>query len=283
MRNKSILPIITSLLALVVSACQVGVPAGTARLNEATFIATEYAYQGPERLAGGWTRLTLDNQGQLAHDLIVVKLGEGKTLDDVMAALEAEGPPDWAQFYGGVTVEPGASESYTVDLTPGNYVLLSFGQAEDAPPDAALGMVASLTVAGVETDIPDSALPKADAEISLVDFSFVVSDGIEAGEQTLKVTNAGTQLHELVVYRLKEGKTMADFQAMLDLAMAGEEPQGEPPFDEVGSAFISPGVVNYVTMDFEPGNHIFICHLPSPTHEMQPHFALGMVQEVTVP
>jgi hypothetical protein len=71
--------------------------------------------------------LTLDNQGQLPHDLILIKLGEGKTVDDVMAALEAGGPPEWAGFYGNIMAEAGQSKSYVVELKPGNYVLLSFG------------------------------------------------------------------------------------------------------------------------------------------------------------
>jgi hypothetical protein len=45
---------------------------------------------------------------------------------------------------------------------------------------------------------------------------------------------------------------------------------------------MSPGVSTYITQNFEPGNYIFICHLPSPEHEMEAHFALGMIQEVIV-
>jgi hypothetical protein len=282
--------ILALLLGLATSACQSrslntaeAAPADPAQINEATFIATEYAYQGPERIPGGWSRLTLDNQGELPHDLILVKLGQGKSLDDLMAAFEAEGPPDWAHFYGNVTAEAGQSASYVVDLTPGNYAILSFGQAEDGPPDAAQGMIAALTVTEAQAEAVVAGLPQADAEVKLVDFSFVVNGGIEAGRQTLQVTNPGQEAHELVIYRLKEGATLADFRAALDQEMKGEAaPEGEPPVEEVGFTFMSPGVSTYITLDFEPGNHIFICHLPSPAHEMQPHFALGMIQEVNI-
>lgn len=279
------------MLALPLSACQSGspaqeaalaAPAGSAGLNQATFIAAEYAYQGPQSIPSGWSRLTLDNQGQLPHDLILVKLGQGKTIDDLLAAFKA-GPPEWANFYGNVTAEAGQSASYVVDLTPGNYALLSFGRAEDGPPDVAQGMLAALTVTEAQAEAAEVTLPQADAEIQLVDFSFIVKSDLAAGEQTLQVSNPGQELHELVIYRLKEGATMADFRAVLEHEMNGEAmPAGEPPFEEVGVTFLSPGVSTYITLDFESGNHIFICHLPSPAHAMQPHFALGMIQEINV-
>ncbi len=92
----------------------------------------------------------------------------------MMAAFEAEGPPEWAQFYGNVTAEPGQKASYIVELTPGNYALLSFGQAEDGPPDVAQGMIATLTVTEAPAGTAEVELPQADAEIDLMDYAFVV-------------------------------------------------------------------------------------------------------------
>lgn len=297
MRTPWFLSILVLLLVLTVSACQSSAPdlagaapnepapaAPTAETNEATFIATEYAYEGPQSIPGGWSRLTLDNQGKLPHDLILARLDEGKTLDDVMAALEAEGPPEWAQLYGSVTAEPGQSTSYVVKLTPGNYVLLSFGQAEDGPPDAAQGMIATLTVTEVQAEVAEADLPQADAEISMADYTFVVNNKIEVGEQMLRVNNTGKELHEVVIYRLKEGVSMANFRALLEKDMNGEDTSAEEDltFEYVMNTMISPGVSMYMALNFEPGNYVFVCHLPSPEHEMQPHFALGMIQEVKV-
>lgn len=283
---------ILAVLLVAVSACQnsspnladAPAPIDSAGINEATFIATEYAYEGPESIPGGWSRLTLNNQGQLSHDLILAKLDEGKTIDDVMAALEAEGPPEWAQFYGSITAEPGQSESYVVELTPGNYVLLSFGEAEDGPPDAAQGMIATLTVTEPQAEVAEAELPQADAEINMADYSFIINNNIEAGQQLLHVSNTGKELHEMVIYQLKDGVTMADFQAALEKEMSGEEmsAEEESQFEFIGNTLMSPGVSSYFSLNFEPGNYVFICHIPSPAHEMQPHFALGMIQEVNV-
>jgi len=257
------------------------VPEDTTTLNEVIFTAVEYSFTGPESIPSGWTRLTLDNQGELSHDLMPVRIEEGKTIDDVMAALEAEGPPEWATLYGQVTAEPGQSASYLVDLAPGNYVILSFGGSEDGPPDAAQGMINTLTVTEAENQVSEADLPQADVAIDLVDYSFVVNGDIGTGEQLLHVRNTGTEMHEVIAFRLKEGTSFADFQAML---ASDEEPEGEPPFVDVGGTLLSPGVSTYLTLDFaEPGNYVLVCFMPSPEHEGMPHYELGMVQEITVP
>ena len=257
------------------------VPEDTTTVNEVTYTAVEYSFAGPESLPAGWTRLTLDNQGELSHDLMPVRIEEGKTIDDVMAALEAEGPPEWATLYGQVTAEPGQNASYLVDLAPGNYVILSFGSSEDGPPDAAQGMIDTLTVTEAENQTTEADLPQADVAIDLADYHFVINGDIETGEQLLHVRNTGAEMHEIIVFRLKEGTSFADFQAML---ASDEEPEGEPPFVDVGGTLLSPGVSTYLTLDFaEPGNYVLVCFMPSPEHEGTPHYELGMVQEITVP
>jgi len=307
------------MLALVISACQGGgqdseqqadvVEAevqepdapSTAEVEPiaVTYVATEYAYDGPESLEAGWTHITLDNQGELAHDFILVKLDEGKSIEDVMAALEAEGPPEWAEFYGGVSAEPATSASYYVELVPGNYVALSFGAAEDAPPDAAQGMIANLTIAEAGGPAGELLLPEEDASVDLVDYAFGVQGTIGKGDQLLKVSNKGTEMHEIIAFHLKDGMNMEDFMTALESDMGGEDEASaeessgedsgesvsgkEPPFEQIGSTFLSPGISTLVNMEFaEPGTYVFICFLPSPNNEMQPHFAMGMVEEITV-
>jgi len=256
---------------------------GESGINEVTFIGTEYAFEGPASVPAGWTRFTFENQGELPHDLQPVYLEEGRTLSDVMTALAGEGPPDWVKLYGGVSAQPGETESFLVDLEPGNYVLISFGEAESGLPDAAQGMIAELTVTETDTVAADVELPEADAEINMVDFAFNVEDEIQSGEQLLYVTNTGTELHELIVFRLKEGRTMEDVQAVLEQEMAGEQIAEEDlPMDFFYGTQLSPGVEMYATQDFEPGIYVFICFIPSPENDMTPHYELGMIDQVVV-
>lgn len=289
MSRIRILLLLLVVYLLLLSACAPGPAAvedaaegegAEAGINEVTFTAVEYSFEGPESIPAGWTRLTLDNQGELSHDLLPIKMGEGKSIDDVMEALEAEGPPEWATLYGQVTAEPGQRESYLVDLAPGNYVVLSFGSNEEGPPDAAQGMIHSLTVSEAEGEVAEAALPQADIEVDLVDYDFVVAGDVESGEQLVRVSNEGQQMHELAAFRLHEGVSFEDFQTMLE---SEEEPEGEPPFEEVGWTLLSPGVSTYITMDFDqPGNYVLVCFIPSPEHDMQPHAALGMVEQITI-
>ena len=41
------------------------------------------------------------------------------------------------------------------------------------------------------------------------------------------------------------------------------------------------GASSFITMDFEPGEYMFICFLPDPA-DGKPHMAKGMVQAFTV-
>lgn len=248
---------------------------------EAVFTAVEYEFQGPANIPGGWTRIVLDNQGELAHDINLVKLGEGRTIDDVMTVLqeESEGPPEWVELYGGIEAGPGERNSYLINLPPGEYVYLSFGAGEDGPDDAQRGMVNALTVDEAEGDDSAISLPSADVTVDLVDYAFAISGEIVAGEQMFHVRNVGEEPHHMLFFRLHEGVTYEDFLPFLE----SEESAEPPPADYYGGmSDIVPGAEVYFTPEFEPGQYVFICFLPSEEHDGAPHFALGMVQQVEV-
>jgi hypothetical protein len=252
----------------------------SAAIQDLTISAFEYRYEGPESIEAGLTRITLDNQGEFPHQLLLTKLDEGKTMDDVIASIEAgEDAPEWVTMYGGILADPGASSSYIANLTPGEYVYFSFWSEEDMdPPDAALGMLASLTVTEGAAETAD-ALPEAALQITTQDFAFTLSGPVQSGEQLIQVNNEGQEPHHLIVFRLNEDATFEDFHHYF----SSEEPQGPPPADIYG--FLgehSPGIDAYYTLNFEPGVYAFICFLPSMAHEGAPHFALGMMQEVVV-
>jgi hypothetical protein len=243
-------------------------------------VAGESGFTAPESIPAGWTRVVLQNDSPAPQDIVLVKLAEGRTADDVLAAVtDPEAPiPEWVELYGGTAAEPGMSSSYLVNLTPGNYVYFSFGEGET--PAAAEGLIDTLTVTEADSAAEAVELPQASVAVDLLDFSFAVSDTLPAGEQLFAVTNSGQQPHHLIIFRLREGFTFADFQAFLT---SEGEPEGEPPADEAGySGELSPGVELYFAEDLTPGHYIFICFLPSPDHEGAPHFALGMVREVVV-
>lgn len=275
-------------------------PAAT--ITEVTVTAVEYSFDVPESLSAGWTRITVDNQGELPHDFLLFKIEEGKTMEDVMTALEAEGPPEWAEFYGGTAVGPGESKWFASNLTEGMYVYLSFGEDEAGLPDAAQGMIGSLEVMAATGPAVDDPGIEADASIQLVDYQFVVQGEITTGDQVLRIENIGSEMHEVIFFKMHEGKTMADFMAMMEAEMGGPPEEGEAgaegeegaedeageiaepemPGEFAGAIFLSPGIVTYAIQEFEAGTYVLVCFIPSPENDMKPHVALGMIQQVIV-
>jgi uncharacterized cupredoxin-like copper-binding protein len=249
---------------------------------EAVFTTVEYEFQGPASIPGGWTRIVLDNQGELTHDFILAKLDEGRTLADVLILFQEDpyaSPPEWVKLYGGTRAGGGERSSYLINLPPGEYVYLSGGEAEQGPSDAQQGMVSALTVTEPENDDVIASLPTADVNVDLLDYTFAISGTVVSGEQLIHVRNSGEEAHQMLIFRLQEGATFEDFQTFLET----EEPEGPPPADFYGGMnYTSPGVEVYFTQEFEPGQYILICFAPSEEHGGAPHFALGMLQQVEV-
>jgi len=215
------------------------------------------------------------------HELAMVQLLEGKTMDDVMGILQSEdAPPSWANIVGDAIAEGGQSSYFISKLDPGSYVLLSTNGGDDgSAPDFAQGMLRELTVTEATAEVPDSALPQPDATIELVDYQFVV-DGLKSGSQLVRYSNDGTETHEAIMFRLQEGKTISDFMTFIQ---AEDDSSGPPPFDgEPSVTILSPGSVTYTTLNLEPGNYILVCFLPSESHDNTPHAMLGMISEQTI-
>jgi hypothetical protein len=111
----------------------------------------DFSFVGlPPHFAAGPVTFKLDNVGKQAHDMELVRLDPGKTMQDVLKALMDQSPPKWAHNAGGVdTMSPHTSTVVTLTLAPGNYVALCFMPdvtKKDMPPHAMEGMIAAFTV-----------------------------------------------------------------------------------------------------------------------------------------
>jgi hypothetical protein len=242
---------------------------------EITITAHDYSFDAPDSIPSGAVSFTLRNEGHEPHHAMFVKLNEGVSTDEVMAAFQ-EGPDaalPLVSFAGGTgTAEHGGEAKVILEMTPGQYLMLCMISGGDDIPHAAKGMVKPFTVTGeVSTFLP----PRADAEVLLRDFSFEMPD-LTAGEQTVKVSNTGHHPHEFILFRLLPGKSLADFQAFM------EDESGPPPFEEAGGLPpIAGGTSGWITLELTPGDYVAICFIPEPASG-QPHFALGMIKSFTV-
>lgn len=244
--------------------------------QQARFIASEFAFSGPDSLAPGITTFRLENEGEQAHHFMLAKLEEGRTMDDVMAMMEAGEPgvPEWLSFRGAAgAIETGGSTGTTIDLVEGNYVAICFiPDPADGVPHLVKGMTKEITVSG-ERHLAEA--PVADAEIRMSDYEFAV-DSVGAGPHTFMVTNDGVEPHEVEFMRLNDGATVDDLMAAMQPDFAGEFPATSMG----GTGALTSGMSSWWSVDLEPGNYVMICFVPGP--DDIPHFAMGMVRLVTV-
>lgn len=261
---------------------------GDTASGAATFTATEYAYAGPESIPAGMTEVVIENAGEQPHSLWLVKLEDGKGIEDLMgvfAAMESDPSiPEWLTFYGGVGAAPGESSSYWIDLAAGQYAMFSFDVDEEDVPDFAKGMVAPLTVTEAGAGAAAMSPPQPDASVEFVDFSYVFSPEFGAGEQLVEVTNTGMEPHEMIMLKLAPDVTMEQaMEMMMAEAPPAEMADGPPPVQEAGVLPpISAGMTAYYPMNLEPGNYMVICFIPSAPNENAPHLELGMVQQISL-
>lgn len=130
-------------LVLVAGACAPGQDPP----NELTVVGNDYVFQGPDTLPAGPTVIGFENRGEVRHELVLVRLTEGTTLEDVMAAAEAEETDPRQYMEGGlgiIVVQPGqkAASRLHVDLVPGRtYALIcNLTDGPESVPHTQLGM-----------------------------------------------------------------------------------------------------------------------------------------------
>lgn len=247
--------------------------------------AKDFAFEAPDSITAGWTTFHLVNDGPNLHHMQIVRLDSGKTAADFGAAMEASGknhtpPPSWIVFAGGPNApNPKAESEATLDMQPGNYVLICFVDIPDHVPHFTKGMLHPLKVTAAAG--APAAEPTADVTVTLADYSFTTTGTITAGKHTFKIVNKGPQPHEIEIIRLAPGKTMKDFGEFMDKSYAGKA-DGPPPADAMGGiAGMVPGMTQYFTADMTPGNYALLCFVPD-GKDGKPHLEHGMVKEFTV-
>ncbi|HJU90023.1 MAG TPA: hypothetical protein VJ672_11555 [Gemmatimonadaceae bacterium] len=273
---------LVALPALALVAMGAGSAAHTPAANVVTITARDYAFEAPDTIQAGTTTFQLDNKGPEFHHIWLVRLDEGKTFADFSAAMSAgaHGMPSWAVDVGGPQpATPGTITNASVDLAPGNYLILCVIPSKDGKPHVMKGMVRPLTVVAAKSNA-STAKPavadKPDVEIALADYGFKFSKPITAGRHRIRFTNDAAQSHEAFIVKLAPGKSVNDMIAFL------EKMEGTPPGAPMGGITgIAKGIENTIEMTFTPGEYGLICFIPD-AKDGKPHFVHGMVHQFTV-
>ena len=298
---------VVALAALAGRALQSGAGAqdatpGAEAIPTLAFTAKDYEFlELPASIPGGYTRLSMLQEGPADHHAMFMRLNEGVTADDFMAALQTG---DFGAILGAAVSMGGPNAggigsitNVVVDLTPGQYVVVCLIPDEDSGmPHAAMGMISALEVTTSTTDA-QLAPPEIQGTIDLVDFSFEgLPAELPAGPHTWAITDSGDQLHEMVIYQQAPGVPYSVIESIFlappeatptvieatPEAMASPEASGPPPFTAIGGvAPMNPGVINYLEIELAAGDHFAICFIPD-AETGAPHFALGMIMPFTV-
>jgi hypothetical protein len=237
----------------------------------------DFAFDAPAQVPAGAVTIQLENHGKELHHAHLIKLEDGKTVQDLAAALKTHGPPpSWMKFVGGPNgVAPGQQSNATSVLEPGQYAYLCVIPGPDGIMHAAKGMVQPFEVTAAPSAAANT-LPGTDVTIKLVDFDFESSKPLKAGKQRIMVENAGPQAHEIVLVKLAPGKTVEDF------ATWAESMKGPPPAEPVGGVgVLEKGMRGTFTADLAAGDYGLICFVPD-AKDGKMHLFHGMMKNIKV-
>ena len=86
----------------------------------------DFMFDLPDSLSAGKNIIKVTNEGPEPHEFNILRLEEGKSVDDVLKFLkgEAGGPPPFAPVGGMNGLDVGLSGYAELDLTPGHYVAI---------------------------------------------------------------------------------------------------------------------------------------------------------------
>ena len=253
-------------------------PTGTAatQSNAVTFSAQEYGFEGPDQLTAGQTTVRLRNRGKEPHQLQFLKLEEGKTPADLVAALKSSHTvPSWAKHMGGPNgVDAGQVSEATLYLEPGSYVILCSIPGKNHQTHAMLGMHKPLRVMDAGAPPPEFA---GNFHMAMFEYEFVVVQPLHKGRHSFYVINRGSQTHQASLVRLNPGASAEDVLT----AVNQDKPSRLPATLIGGMSGLEPGREGTFTAELTPGRYAIMC-LFSTTHPGESHAAKGMVMNFTI-
>lgn len=120
----------------------------SAPATDLTITLTDYAFEASVPLTAGRHVIRVENTASQPHELVIVQLEPGKTLDDFTAwAGKPQGPAP-GKLVGGTTPQGTGVVNYlSADFSPGEYGFLCFvPDAKDGKPHVAHGMKRQFTI-----------------------------------------------------------------------------------------------------------------------------------------
>lgn len=179
------------------------------------------------------------------------------TFKDFMAAVQGDSVFQGAYEAGGPNaVAPGDTSYATVILEPGHVALACWVDSEDGQMHVMKGMMTALDVSpagGRSTEMAD-----ADVALTLRDYAIDMSAAPAPGHRIFRVENRGPGVHDVELFRMEPGATMADIDAWSQHPGKGS-PKARPLGGMVG---IEHGHHGWFAVDLTPGDYLLVCLIP---------------------
>jgi hypothetical protein len=241
-------------------------------------IATDAGFDAPDTVSAGVRHIVFENHGSEIHEAMLVKLPQGMTVDEYIAAVRSGSlfPAGALDHSGPGLTSPGETVEVWVNLDPGQYILICWndGHARSTPPHPFT----------VEYAISDNAPPKEDVVVKLIDYRFDFVGRLRKGVKVIRAEMTGPSMHEMDIFRLHDGKSVADVRRWRK-----GNGHGLAPVEAMGGVLDSHDIrrVVWLRRNFSAGRYVLHCEVPlvtnaEPTNQEITHADLGMVREFEI-
>ena len=242
-------------------------------------VATDAGFEAPDVVAAGLRHVVFENRGREIHEAMLVKLAEGMSAGDYVNAVKAGAlfPKGALDYAGAGLTAPGESVEVWLTVDPGNYILICWNDAH-----ARTTAVHPFVVE--DRGVADEAPPPADAVLALIDYRFELRGRLHKGVQVLRVETPGPSMHEVDIFRLDDGKTVADLKRWRK-----DDGRGVAPARALGGVLDGHDIrrVTWLRRSFRSGHYAFHCEMPLAADAKAgqtnvTHDDLGMVREFVI-
>jgi len=173
------------------------------------------------------------------------------------------------ELRGGVSSAPGDRGVMFARLQPGTY------WAVDVDGPALARKIETFRVAGHGVH---GRLPGAKIIVATGVHEWAAKPLVIPNAGRLRFYNPSAQSHFIDMAKLKQGKTVADFEEWMANGFEGPSPVR---FNvSTGTGVLDSGRAMSFRYRLPPGNYLLVCFWPDPEMDMMPHAAMGMYREI---
>ena len=221
-------------------------------------------------VVAGLSTLRLELKGSRRRDLVIRRIPAGLAPEVFVRGAAGRNEGWFAQSsYGGPAVprDSASDASAIVDLRPGRYALVSYEVDAAGRPRGDRYLWRMVTAVAASVLIP-ARFSQPDITVKIRDTRVEVSGSTRPGQRIIQVENAGARAHELLVGRLKSGKSIADVQSW------NRDKGAESPLIYAGGVTpVASAVTVQTRLVLQSGTYVVLCamrgdHARAPDHEL---------------